>query len=358
MGAQSILGGRRGFINFPRELLVSRLWRLLPKTSVVIEVLESVELDDEVLEACREMHEAGYRMALDDYYVRERDEELLQIADYVKIDLQATTPRKCRELAQDFTRRRLRIIAEKVETRKEFEFARSLGIHLFQGYFFTRPVIVSGRDVPGIKLNYLRLLQELQSSDLQMDRVEKLIRHELSLAHKLLRYVNSAAFGFRAPIQTVWQAIVAIGEFQMRRWLLLTVLPNLAQDRPNELVSASLARARFCERLPAVTGNPSRSQDLFMMGLFSLLDSILNRPLETLVQELNLPEASRLALLGKAPESYSGQVYSLVCACETADWEAVKKWSAALNVREEVVSAVYAEALAWSDQSMIEIGLK
>lgn len=356
MGAQSILGGRRGFINFPRSLLLDGCWRILPRKSVVIEILETVEPDGAIVDVCRKMTAEGYRFALDDYVPTQAPNPLFELADYVKFDLRQTSAEECRHAVRQLTACGKRSVAEKVETRDQFEAARAAGFRLFQGYFFTRPVVITGRDVPGSRINYLRILQELQRSELRLEQLEGLVRRELSLAHKLLRYVNSAAFGWRSPIKTVHQAMAALGELHLRRWLMLALLPGLAHDSPSALVTASLVRARFCESASARAGASHRQQEAFIMGLFSLLDSILNRPLEVLLEELQLPGDSRNALLGRDPDSFSSSLFALACACESADWQSVERHSQQLGIEPRETGAIFAEALSWSDQALSEPG--
>lgn len=350
IGAEKLLGGKRAFINFPRDLLIDEQASILPPQIAVVEILETVEPDPEVIAACRNLKSRGYLLALDDF-ARQRSDPLSQFADIIKVDFQATTKAEQEGLLQLYGSRGIRMLAEKVETQEEFERARRMGYCYFQGYFFARPVVFSSREVPGFKLNYLRILREIHSPELQYDQLETLIRQELSLSYKLLRYVNSVAFYPRTEIHSIKQALVFLGENEIRKWVSLVTLLDLAVDKPAELVVTALLRARFCESLAGWAGLSRRQSDLFLMGMFSLLDAIVGRPLEELLGELALADDVRDALLGKASrESRMAAVYELVLAYEKGEWEGLSKTASRLGVPKEVIPDVYVDAISWSEQ--------
>ena len=355
MGTESVLGGKPGFINFPRSLLLDETWKILPKEFVVIEILESIEPDKEVLEACRKLKKCGYKFALDDFVSTKGYAELLDIADYVKVDFRLTDRAVQRELGADLSRRGIKMLAEKIETRAEYAVARGMGYTLFQGYFFTRPVVVSGREVTGSKGGYLNMMRALQKPELDLREMEALIRKDLSLTHKLLRYVNSALFGRRTSTTSIRDAIVALGEDELRRWLLLMILAQLAVGQPQEAVTICLARARFCEAVAGKTGNAGRRPDYFLMGLFSLLDLMLGRPLEAALGELKLPEDVTASLLGAQPTAHASRTYGLARACEAAQWEPIRDSAGLAGMEPAAAAELYTDAVTWSDRTMGEM---
>ena len=350
IGAEKILGGKRAFINFTRDLLIDEQASILPPHIAIIEVLETVERDAEVVAACRNLKSRGYLLALDDFVVQPSD-PLTDLADIIKVDFRATTRAEQEALMRLYGCRGIRMLAEKVERREEFEWARQIGYSLFQGYFFARPVVFSSREVPGFKLNYLRLLQEMHSSELEYGHVESLIQREMSLSHKLLRYVNSAAFYARNQVQSIRQALVFLGEKEIRKWISLVTLLDLAVDKPSELIVAAILRARFCESLAPCIGLSKRSSDLFLMGMFSLLDAIVDRPLEELLAELHLPDDVRDVLLEKArPGDRLAAVYSLARAYEAADWPLLSEVADRLGVPKGRIAEIYVDSVNWSDR--------
>jgi len=258
LGIERVAGNKRAFVNFDRELLVNDSAAVLPRRVAAVELLESIVPDAEVLAACKRLKERGYLLVLDDVVSQERIEALAEFADIVKVDFQQTSPAERRKLLRCGRRLGITMLAEKIETPGEYQRAYDMGYDLFQGYFFARPVIIAGREIPAFKVHYLRILQEVSRPELVYERLEELIKQEVSLAYKLLRYINSAAFGWRGPIESVKQALVLLGESESRRWISLVALPALAQDKAEELVVQAAVRARFCESLADWVGRAGR----------------------------------------------------------------------------------------------------
>jgi EAL and modified HD-GYP domain-containing signal transduction protein len=350
-GLDQLLEGKLGFVNFPRELLVADLAHMLPAESVVIEILESVEPDDQVVAACRRLKESGYLLALDDVAPATPSLELAGFAGILKVDYRATTAAERNLLVHRYRNPGTRLLAEKVETQQDVSQAQQAGFDLFQGYFFTRPVILARKEVPAFKLNYLRLLAVIQAPELEFGEIECLIKQEASLCQRLLRYVNSAAFARRFPVTSIRDGLCLLGEDELRRWVSLAALPALASDRPAELVKSAVWRARFCELVAPSAGLAWRSAEIFLMGMFSLLDAMLGRPLEEILMELRLTDDLRDALLGKLPKQDKlACIFELALACEQADWKTVSAVAQQLELPPEAVTGSYLEAVSWSGQ--------
>jgi c-di-GMP-related signal transduction protein len=269
MGLDVLCDGRRAFVNCTRDTLIKGLVTLLPSTTVV-EVLESVPADPDVVAACQTLKEAGYTIALDDYVANAPREALAEMADIIKVETQLTTEKQQSALIKQFGPRRCRMPAEKIETRAEFVRARDQGFVYFQGLFFRRPEMMNTRDVPANRKNYLRMLQEVSRPDLELPELEKLIKAEASVCYRLLRYLNSAMFGFQSEIHSVRHALSMLGERDVRRWVRLVTAVGAGQEQTSDLVLSALVRGRFGEFLaPRVQhGEP----DLFLLGLLSLID--------------------------------------------------------------------------------------
>ncbi|HLK50536.1 MAG TPA: HDOD domain-containing protein [Bryobacteraceae bacterium] len=347
--SERLLGGKRAFLNFPRTLLVEDAASVLPPRSTVIEILETVEPDAEVIEACARLRAQGYQLALDDFVPQKEAHPLIPLADFLKVDFRATTPAEQRSTAVRFGRQ-LRLLAEKVETREEFRRAAKQGYGYFQGYFFARPEILSARQIRGTKLNYLRILSELHHSELDFNKLTALLKREHALAYKLLKFVNSALFSCREPIESIHQALTFVGEEAARKWLLVVGLMDLTADRPAELAANTLLRARFSELLAERSGLRSRREDCFLMGMFSRLDAMLGRPLEDLLRELNLHDEIVRALLQQTkPGDRLAEIWKLVLAYEAADWKQVDPLAATLSIPMNVLGTSYTEAVSWAD---------
>jgi c-di-GMP-related signal transduction protein len=351
IGIEKVLAGKQAFINFPQELLADERALALPPHLTVIEVLESVHPEPAVIEACRALRQKGYTLALDDFTQRPGWDELIDLADILKVDFRATTVAEQRTLVDRYAPRGIHMLAEKIETQQDFCQACSIGYHYFQGYFFARPTILAHREIPGSKLNYLKILREIHQPELEYPAIEALIEREVSLAYKLLRYINSALFSWKNPVESIRQALVVLGEREIRNWVSLAALPTLASDKPDELVRTSLVRARFCESLAPLAGAADRKADLFLLGLFSLLDAMLGRPLKETLAEIRVNREIAAALVGEAPPDNSmAVVYDLVRDYEAGHWDALAAAADRLNLSRDLIPELYVDALAWSER--------
>jgi EAL and modified HD-GYP domain-containing signal transduction protein len=347
-GLSRLTGGKPAFINFTREFLFNDLIRLFPPHSVVVEILEDIPAEPEVVAACRWMKESGYTLALDDVTALEPCGELLDIADIVKVDFRATPPAERRGIAKRLMGTTVRLLAEKVETYQEFRAAVDEGFALFQGYFFSKPEIMRKRDVPGNQGQYLRLVRELRRPDVTVDALEKIIKQDISLSYRLLKYINSPLFGLRSEIRSVRHALTLLGERDVRRWAMLAALAGVAPEKPSELLETGLLRARFCETLSGVLGPDARdaADEMFLVGLFSVLDALLDVSLEEAVRDAGVPARVKSALLGVP--SPLRDVLDLVSAYERGEWETVTALLDALHVDLRAVAQVFVESVDWA----------
>jgi EAL and modified HD-GYP domain-containing signal transduction protein len=349
MGLDVLCDGRRAFVNCTRDTLMKGLVTLLPAATTVVEILESVPDDPEVLATCRTLKEAGYTLALDDYVANDRRHKLAEIVDIIKVEMQLTTPEQRAQIMQRFRAHRCRMLAEKVETQSDFVRSRDQGFVYFQGYFFRRPEILSTRDVPANRLNYLRMLQEVSRTELNLAALEDLVKTEASVCYRLLRYLNSSMFGFRSEIHSVRHALTILGERDLRRWVRLVATVGAGQDRPSDLVLSALVRGRFGELLaPAVAHGNS---DLFLMGLLSLIDAMLEIPMQDILERISLDQATKAVLLGEP--SPLQPVFQLILAHESGQWAQAGKISRSLELDPETVGDQYWEAQQWARELSI-----
>jgi c-di-GMP-related signal transduction protein len=344
VGLDVLCDGRRAFVNCTRDTLIKGLVTLLPSTSTVVEVLESVPADPDVVAACRSLKEAGYMLALDDYVADDPREALAEIADIIKVEMHLTTEEQRAELIKQFGPWRCRMLAEKIETRAEFGRARDQGFVYFQGYFFRRPEMMKTRDMPAHQMNYMRMLQEVSHPDLDLTELEKLVKAEASVCYRLLRYLNSAVFGFQSEIHSVRHALSILGERDVRRWVRLVAAVGAGQDKTTDLVLSALVRARFGELLaPRV---PHGESDLFLLGLLSLIDAMLEMPMAEVLEKIPLDHETKAVLLGQP--SVLGPVFRLMLAHESGDWTAAGQLSASMRLNSEDVAGDYWQAQQWA----------
>lgn len=346
-GLDNLLGRHKAFVNASRKVLLDGSLTLLPSQQTVVEVLETVEPDPEVVAACRGLKELGYLIALDDFKPRPELEPLVDLANLIKVDFMEISGAERQELVLAYRPRGIAMVAEKVESRKDFEEGLEAGYTYFQGYFFARPIMVVGRDVPGLKVNYLRLLNEINRPEITYEALETIIKQDVSLSVRLLRYLNSAAFGWRSEIKSIKHALTLLGERPIKKWVSLVALTSLAGDKPVELVVTSLMRARFCEILAPHIGMKERELDLFLVGLLSAVDALVDRPLAEVLKGMALSADVRGALTGT--NSPLRDPFALVLSYERGAWAEMMSLSGRFDLGEDIVPQLYREAVGWAD---------
>lgn len=347
-GLESLTGGKIAFINLTRTVLLNEWITVIPKEKVAVEVLETIEPDEEVINACKKLKQSGYQVVLDDFVYDEKFEPLLALADIVKIDFIVSSREERAEMCRRFTGASFKLLAEKVESHEEFQEALDLGFSYFQGYFFCKPEVISRQDIPGFKLNYLHFLQELNRSDLDFSSLETIIKHDMALSYKLLRYINSAAFGWSKKIESIKQALVMLGEHPLRKWASLVAFASMAEDKPPELLATSLVRASFCELIAADASLRGKELDLFFIGMLSVVDALVDRPLDEILEEISISDEVKIALLEGG--TAAGDVLQLIIAYQRAEWERVAELATALGIDEGRLPEVYCEAIEWADE--------
>ncbi len=340
---ERLTGGLPAFVNFTPQLLYLNLASLFPKDWLIVEILEDIVPDDDLLAACLAIKEAGYRLALDDFSYRADLEPFLEMADIVKVDFRDSGAGARRLIAERARAAGALLLAEKVETREEFNDAFDEGFHYFQGYFFSRPRIISGHEVPAWKATTLHLIQETQQSDLDLEVVARIIREEVTLAYRLLRYINSPFFGIRVKITSVEHALTLLGEDHIRKWLWLNCLAIMSREGPVELARMSFIRALFCETMAEYLGLPGMKDEFFLAGMFSLMEAILSRPFQDVLSELPLSQEVNQAIQKRTGPM--GACLDLAAAYERGRWQAVSAVADRIGLDENQIPRLYLDAV-------------
>jgi EAL and modified HD-GYP domain-containing signal transduction protein len=321
-------------------------FRYSPRDLVVIELLETIKPDAEVVDACRKLKQQGYLLALDDFADTPDWTPLISIADFIKVDFRLTSRLEQRALAARYAEKGIRMLAEKVETQEEFSEAMDMGYSLFQGYFFCRPEMLQQRAIPADKLAYLELLGAAMAPDFDIQGLASKIKHEPSLTFKLLRYLNSAAFGLRCEIDSIPHALSMLGERELRKWIAVVCVGVMAGGKPDELMTVPLVRGRFCELVAPLAGMPGHANDLFLLGLLSVMDAILDQPLATILEELPIRHEIKDALIARTGLYWN--LLEIATAHERADWEAISALARRLGIREDQIPEIYVSAVNWA----------
>ncbi|MBZ0266630.1 EAL domain-containing protein [bacterium] len=344
-GIDALTGGSRAFINVTHDILVEGHVRLLPPERVIPEILESVPADARAVRACRELRAAGFRIALDDVGDEDRG-ALLDVVDIIKVDFQQTGRVRQKELVERFAGNGKKVLAEKVEDYEQYARAMEMGYDYFQGYFFARPETMSHTRIPASRLHFLELLSEINRSPMNVDALTDIIKKDISLTYRLLRYLNSASFAFRSEIGSVRHALTMLGEREIHKWGTLVAMATVGDGKPSELLIVALTRARFLELVAPMVSLGEEDQDLFLLGMLSLLDAVLDQPLARCLNGIPLKAPLRDGLLGR-PGSY-GRLLELGICYEKGAWSGLSHLARELSLSPVALPEAYLRASRWA----------
>jgi c-di-GMP-related signal transduction protein len=349
VGLERLTSGKRAFVNFTEDLLVKNVPSLFSKETIVVEVLEDVLPTEGALSACMGLNATGYMIALDDFVFGSHAMSFLPYVNLIKMDFRCSEAGKIGQNVKELSSYPVKFLAEKVETPEDFTAATNVGFDYFQGFFFSKPHTLRARDIVPNKANMalLQLMAEVNKEDFEYDRLETLIKKDVSLSYKLLRYINSAYFRRVREISSIRQAMVMLGEVGIRRFIALIAMAKLAESKPDELARTSVVRARFCEQLSKAFPGGFQDSELFTLGLFSLIDAILDQPMETVMRTLPLSESIKAALV--RGEGDLPQFLDLVRHYEAGNWQGVKKAALDLGIDDKAIPSIYVDALGWAD---------
>ena len=344
IGLENIVGSHKAFINLTRTFLSnSDLLSVAPPDQLVLEVLEDIEPSEEIIGTLRALRKTGHTIALDDFIYDSRFDPFIELADIIKIDVKAISREEIEQHVDKLKTMGVKLLAEKVEDYDEFEFLKGLGFDYYQGYFFSRPKIVSGKSVSPNQLAVLNLVAKINNPDIEVDELSEVITSDVSLSHKVLKFINSPASGLRTQVDSIQQAVVLLGLTTIKNWVTILALATGSQ-KPAELGTTALIRAKCCELLAKSAGLP-KPDSFFTVGLFSSLDAMLDQPLEVLLEELPLSEETNQALLKQ--QGVFGQALRCTMAMERNDFSFIEFDT--LDTAE--LSEIYLQAVSWADET-------
>jgi len=345
IGLDNIVNGKIAFINLTEDFLLGEFEIPVFGHKVVMEVLEDVKPSAEVIQGIKSLKEKGFDIALDDFSFQEEFMPLIEHADLIKVDItlldKAALEGHVSKIKQE---REIKLLAEKIETQEEYDFCKSLGFDFFQGYFLEKPHIVKGQKLPANKLAILQLLTKLQNPDVEIDELEKLIVNDASLSFKLIRYVNSPAYNTGQNITSIKQVLMLLGLNNLRQWVTLIALSGI-DDKPSDLIRISLVRAKMCENIAEIAKQKS-PQEFFLLGLFSLLDAMLDQPLAQILKAIPIKQELKNALLKH--EGMRGNILQCVIAYEHGDIANLKCG----KIKTSLMRKIYLESLEWVEAAL------
>jgi EAL and modified HD-GYP domain-containing signal transduction protein len=352
IGFEKLSAGHMLNINASESLLLHNLDIIhsLPPSHVGIEILETTPVTKEIIQVCKTLKDKGYTLLLDDVVYAPHLKPFIELANIIKVDLP-----QVRDLANDVKILRqypAKLLAEKVETREDYEQVKALEFDYVQGYFFCKPQIIKGKKLPDSKLSTLQALQEVMLAK-NVNDVFDVIKHDVSLSYRLMKYINSACFGFRTRIESVEQALTLIGLDNIRRWLSLLALAALSTTQTPEILRTALIRASTLEHIAKHCHEPETGDD-FLLGMFSILDTLLNVHMQDALSDLHLPTDVHEGLLNK--NSDMGKKLAMCIALERGDIDGVQQW---LKGKEGIdlsaINQIHFNALLWADKQTAEL---
>lgn len=341
----STLGNKLGFVNFPYQSLINRVPTLFPADNLVVEVLEDCAPTQELLHAIREMAAKGYRIALDDFVPSVEWKAFLPFVSIIKFDIQQFPIDKAAKFIVKLKHTKIDFLAEKVETHQEFEQAKQAGFDLFQGYFFSKPEMIQRRALEPAFLTIVHLIKEIAKPQIDYTTLEELVSKDVTLSFKLLAFVNSSAL-ISAKIQSFRQALVYLGEERLRKFISLVAIASTHESKPDYLYGLSIQRARYCELLFSYCDSDVEPGSAFLTGMFSLLDSLLDQPMDLLMEKMPIDNAVKVAL--KNGDGLLGDILTVTRAYEKGDWDQVALVNQRLGLPADTLSQCYDSAVQWT----------
>lgn len=344
-GLDILTDEKKAFINFPEELINKNIATLLPKEKVVIEILENVNPTKEVLDNLSELKNKGYEIALDDV---ENEIDIIKFAkviDVVKVDFVLSNYNSRKNMAKICKKLNIKMLAEKIETIEELEEAKSLGFEFFQGFYFSKPSILLGKDIAIKNTSIFTILVELVRENFDIDHVENIMKTDVALTYKFFKFINSSYFNFFNEISSIKQAIMLIGRQELRKWLSILSVVEMTSSKNDEYAKNTVIRARFSEEIALIVA-PSESESAFMVGLFSNLHIMVEKDINYVVDTLPVTSKIKEALLGK--DNILRNILDLVLAYEQVEEEKIRILASKLNIKEGLLWNIYSNCLNWS----------
>lgn len=351
-GVEGLTGGKRAFVTVTRDVLINEFPTLLHPKHVTVDVPAAAEEDEIVVTRCRRLAEAGYSLAVEHH--PRRPSPLLDAARLVKIPA-STDTETAREVTAAAQRTGKKTLAIDLPTWEAYQSFVEAGVDYTSGDYFAKPERIVHRDIPGTRLSHMRIVVEVHRPDLDIDQLEEIVKLDVSLSYKLLRYINSSHIGTRNEIRSLRHALVMLGQRELKRWVGLVALTAIVERKPPELIVEGLTRARFAELVAPHVGLAAREQEMFLVGLLSVLDAALDRPLATIISELPLADDIRLALLEPATSPIGALLYA-VLAYVRGKWGAFDTYRERVGLPRELAPQYYQQALEWSHTNARALG--
>ncbi len=348
LGLQAVTRGKRAFVRLTQNLLLQELVTAFPKEAVGVQLLEPLPPSANVMDAARTLKQQGYPLVFGDFVLETGFNPFLEVADFIKVDFLRTAAERWGEVATRLSARGVQLIADRLQTREAYQEAASLGFRYFQGSFFRVPEVAAVRDIPANKVQCMQLLHEINRPNLELRQLEEIVKRDVSLSYRLLRLVNSAFFGLSNEVRTIRTALSLLGLREARKWLTMIALSGIGAEGCEQLLVDSLFRARFCEILAPKLGLEKRASEMFLLGLLSLIDVIMETPMAALLERIAIAEDLKQTLLGR-PTPLRPPL-DLIRAYDDGNWEIFGAIERNYGLQEAGLASLILDAMEWSGQ--------
>lgn len=346
IGLQDLTGGTNAFINFSKHLIDSDVPLLLPNQKIVVEVLEREDLTQATVDACKKIKSKGYLIALDDFVFGDNNNlPLIEIADIIKLEFPTVSLDEQHYLLKKYGKK-IRFLAEKIETREEYKQAVNMGYHLFQGYFFSKPTVINAKDIASLNMNLIHIIEELISPEPEYAQIVKIFETDLGLSYKFLKLANGVYFGAKHTIKSIRHALTYLGMKELYQWISIMLLKDLQTVENAELIKISLIRGKLMELVAIELNVPEKRSEYFFTGMFSKIDIILNQKIDIILKGLPLPADVTQALLGV--DNPLHQLLNCIINFENANWDKMKNRHPIKQIGVPRFMILYLEALNWA----------
>lgn len=350
LGVEEITAGLSAYINFHADTLIRKFPSFLDPQNIVVEILEDVPISDELLTACETLKSQGFTLALDDHDFDPKWDKFLPYADIIKVDVLSLSLIEISKYVNRIKPFNKILLAEKVETLQQFEQLKLLGFTLFQGYFFAKPEMLKRRKINTVKSNMLALIQQASHAQLNFAAISDIFSADVGLTYKLLRFINSPVYGRSQDITSLKHALTYIGEVELKKFIALLALSDLAAAKPSEIMRLSLYRAKFCEFIANYRKDLENPPKAFLTGMLSLIDGVLDQDIKDVVEILPIDNEIKAALLGQ--QNDLSKYIRLAVSAEQGDWQQAENLANELSLEPLIYAKCNLEALKWADEML------
>ncbi|MCI2284820.1 HDOD domain-containing protein [Colwellia sp. MSW7] len=347
LGLEEVTGNLPAYINFHAEALIHRFPSFLDPKKIVVEILEDVAITDELLAVCKSLKQKGYTLALDDYIFDPQWDVFLPYIDILKVDVLELSMLDISRSLSRLKDYKFTLLAEKIETKKVFEQLKLLGFTLFQGYFFAKPEMLRKKNILSSKKHIMDLMEHANRPEFDFDAISEVFSKDVVLTYKLLRFINSPGYGPSKEICSLKHALIYIGDLELKKFIALLVLADLAEGKPDQIIRVSLIRAKFCEKIASIKKIDQNPPTAFLTGMLSHIDGVLDQSITEVMNILPVHKEIKTALIER--NNYLAIYLALSLALEQGKWQQAKRIANKIKLMDEEYLNAYQESIHWSD---------